>query len=103
MLGLLPIFSLEDGRLTPLEKARNTRHLIDFWQEFLDEFSDLIHIAFIQSIPPLTHEVRTLREHATTIYPKTPFSEHPINLPLATLFGPRCSGVFTIEVPFSEK
>jgi len=103
MLGLLPIFSLEDGRLTPLEKARNSRHLIDFWQEFLDEFSDLVHIAFIQSIPPLTHEVRTLREHATTIYPKTPFSEHPINLPLATMFGPRCSGVFTIETPANEK
>jgi len=99
MLGLLPIFTLEDGHLTPLEKVRNPRHLLDFMQEFLDEFSELHQIAIIQSVPPMVHEVRTLREHATTNFPKTPFSEHPISLPLATLFGPRTLGVFAIEMP----
>ena len=49
MLGLLPIYTLEEGRLTPVEKARNYRQLIDFMQEFIDEFSDLYHIALIQS------------------------------------------------------
>jgi fatty acid-binding protein DegV len=97
MLGLLPIFTLEEGHLTPLEKARNLRHLTDFFQEFLDEFSDLYHVAFIQSVPAMTHESRILREHALTTFPKTPFSEHTINLSLAALFGPRCVGVIAME------
>jgi DegV family protein with EDD domain len=97
MLGLLPIFTLEDGHLTPLEKARNLRHLTDFFQEFLDEFSDLNQVSIVQSIPPLTHEAKILREHAVTNFPKIPFSEHPISLSLASLFGPRSLGIFAIE------
>jgi DegV family protein with EDD domain len=97
MLGLLPIFTLEEGHLTPLEKARNLRHLTDFFQEFLDEFSDLYHVAFIQSVPAMTHESRILREHALATFPRTPFSEHTINLSLAALFGPRCVGVIAME------
>ena len=99
MLGLLPIFTLEDGHLTPLEKARNLRHLTDFFQEFLDEFNDLYQIAMVQSNPTLAHEGKVLREHATLNFPKVPFSEHPINLSLAALFGPRSLGVFAIEIP----
>ncbi len=103
MLGLLPIFTLEDGNLTPLEKARNMRHLTDFFQEFLDEFNDLQQISVIQSIPALSHEGKILREHAMLNFPKTPFSEHPISLSLASLLGPRSMGVFAIETPNSKK
>lgn len=99
MLGIMPIFSFEEGRLTPLEKARNSRHLVDFFQEFIDEFSDLYHISLIQSIPALPHEGKALREHALANFPRTPFSEHPINLSLAALIGPRSIGVIAIEIP----
>jgi DegV family protein with EDD domain len=99
MLGIMPIFSFEEGRLSPLEKARNSRHLVDFFQEFIDEFSDLYHISLIQSIPALQHEGKALREHALANFPRTPFSEHPINLSLAALIGPRSIGVIAIEIP----
>lgn len=99
MLNLLPIYTLEDGHLTSIEKARNYRQLLDFLQEFLDEFSDLYHIALVQSVPAMNHEARALREHAALVFPKTPFSEHPINLPLAVLMGPRTLGVFAMESP----
>jgi|YelNatPaOPRAMG01_1025707.scaffolds.fasta_scaffold01094_14 DegV family protein with EDD domain len=99
MLNLLPIFTLEDGVLTSLEKARNLRHLTDFFQEFLDEFTDLYHIAVVQSVPPLPHEARMLREHSAENFPGTPFSEHPIGLPMATLFGPHTFGLFALELP----
>lgn len=99
MMGLQAIFTLEDGRLTSLEKVRSTRHLMDYLQEFLDEFSDLYHIALIQSVPPMVHEAHVLREHASDRFPSTPFSEHPIGLSLATLFGPRSLGVFAMEIP----
>jgi DegV family protein with EDD domain len=97
MLGILPIFTLEEGYLTPLEKVRSNRHLIDFIQEFLSEFTDLSAISVVQSMPSLPHEGRAIREHAQSNFPNTPFSEHPVSLPLATLFGPRALGVFAIE------
>lgn len=99
MLGLYPLYTMEEGRLTPLEKVRSLRHLLDYFQEFMDEFDNLVHVAFIQSCPQLSHESHALREHAGDCFPDTPFSEHPISLPLATLLGPRTVGVFAVEKP----
>lgn len=97
MLGLMPIFTLEEGKITAVEKVRNARGLIDFMQEFLCEFEDLAHIAFLQSTTPMAHEVRAMREHAQTCFPQVPFSEHGLNLPLATLIGPRSVGMVAFE------
>jgi DegV family protein with EDD domain len=97
MLGLMPIFTLEEGQLSAVEKVRNTRSLVDFMQEFVCEFDDLQHIAFIQSIPPLAHEAKLMREHVQNCFPQTPFSEHTVNLPLATLIGPRSVGLVAVE------
>jgi DegV family protein with EDD domain len=97
MLGLMPIFTLEEGLISAVEKVRNTRGLVDFMQEFVCEFENLQHIAFIQSIPGLSHEARLMREHVQSCFPQTPFSEHNINLPLATLIGPRSMGLVVVE------
>jgi DegV family protein with EDD domain len=97
MLGLMPIFTLEEGQISAVEKVRNSRSLVDFMQEFVCEFDDLQHIAFIQSVPGLSHEARLMREHAQNCFPQSPFSEHSINLPLATLIGPRSVGLVVIE------
>mgnify|MGYP005814553001 CR=1 FL=1 len=97
MLGLMPIFTLEEGQISAVEKVRNTRSLVDYMQEFVCEFDDLLHIAFLQSIPPLTHEARQMREHAQNCFPQTPYSEHTINLPLSALIGPRSVGLVVVE------
>lgn len=97
MLGLMPIFTLEEGQITAVEKVRNTRSLVDYMQEFVCEFEELQHIAFIQSVPGLSHEARMMREHAQSCFPQTPFSEHSINVPLATLIGPRSVGLVAVE------
>lgn len=101
MLGLMPIFTLEEGQLSAVEKVRNTRSLVDFMQEFICEFDDLQHIAIIQSSPALSHEAKLMREHAQNCFPSTPFSEHNINTPLATLIGPRSIGLVVVEKPDS--
>jgi DegV family protein with EDD domain len=97
MLGLIPIFSLEEGKLSAIEKARNQRGVLDFFQEFLSEFDNLQHIAFIQGIPPFNHEAHLLREYSQDHFPKTPFSEHAINLPMATMVGPRTLALMILE------
>lgn len=97
MLGLIPIFSLEEGKLSSIEKARNLRGVMDLFQEFLGEFDHLQHIALVQGAPPFNHESHILREHAQDHFPKTPFSEHTINLPLAVLVGPRTLALMIME------
>ncbi|MBI4926808.1 MAG: DegV family EDD domain-containing protein [Anaerolineae bacterium] len=97
MLNLISIFSLEEGKLSAIEKARNLRGVIDFFQEFLGEFDHLSHISLIQGIPPFNHESHILREHAQDHFSRTPFSEHTINLPLATLVGPRTLALVIME------
>jgi DegV family protein with EDD domain len=99
MLGLMPIFTLEEGQISAVEKVRNTRGLVDFMQEFVLEFDELLHIAFIQSVPAMSHEARLMREHAQASFPQTPFSEHSINPALATLLGPRTIGLVAVEKP----
>jgi DegV family protein with EDD domain len=97
MLGLQPLFALEEGHLTPLEKVRNHRQVLDSFQEFLDEFENLQHIGLVQNITPNSQDSRLLREHAQSNFPKTPFTEHSINLALAALLGPQTSGLFAVE------
>lgn len=99
MLNMLPIFTIEDERLTPLEKVRGYRNTIELFIEFLDEFENLSHIAIIQSTPPLLQDVRSLRQMYQEIHPHGTFSEHNLNVPLATLFGPRLIGLIAAEVP----
>jgi DegV family protein with EDD domain len=99
MLGLFPVYAIEEGKLTPLEKLRNQRQVITFFQEFIDEFDRLQHIALLQNIPPSQQEALFLREHAHENYPRTPFTTHAINLALATMFGPRSLGLFVVETP----
>jgi len=98
MLGLQPLFALEEGHLTPLEKVRNHRQVLDSFQEFLDEFECLQHIGLVQNISPNSQDSRLLREHAQANFPKTPFTEHSINLALAALLGPQTSCLFAVEL-----
>ncbi len=97
MLGIMPIFTLEEGQLSAVEKVRNSRGLVDYMQEFVLEFDNVHHISFIQSAPSVTHEARLMREHVQNCFPQTPFSELTISLPLATLLGPRSLGLVVVE------
>ncbi len=96
-LGLFPLFTLEEGRLSPLEKVRNHRQVLDFYQEFLDEFEHLNHISLVQSSSSNPQDGRLLREHIQENHPKTPFTEHTISPALAALLGPQTSALFAIE------
>lgn len=97
LLGLLPLFSLEEGKLSPLEKMRNYRAVLDFFQEFIDEFDQLDYIALLQNGSFSNPDLRQLRQHADESFPSAQYIEHLLNLPMATLFGPKCVGLFAIE------
>ena len=98
MLNLFPIFTLEEGRLVTVEKQRNLRGTIEFFQEFLDEFEQIEHIALVQSCPPSNIESRILKQHIEEFFIDSGYSEHSINLPVAALLGPR-----TLSLTVAEK
>lgn len=99
MLGLLPIFVLEDGRLTPTQKVRTPRHLFESFQEFLGEFDNPAHIALLRGGDHTTIRTRPLRQFVQVTFPDTPFSEHSLSQPLAALFGPQSIGLVVLEKP----
>jgi DegV family protein with EDD domain len=96
-LKMLPIYVLEDGKLSPTQKARNHRHLVDLLYEFIDEFSTLDHIGLIQGVPPFENETRSLRERLAEGYADTPISEHIISPELALILGPHSLGLFVLQ------
>jgi DegV family protein with EDD domain len=97
MLGLYPIFALENGKLTSLEKVRSQRHAIVFFQEFLDEFEQMEHIAIIKN------EQDAFENHLPSETPtggrKTQTQEYPLSPSMALLFGPNTLGMVVIETP----
>lgn len=97
MLGMTPFFILESGRLVPIQKVRNSRHLVDILHEFISEFGNLKHIAIVQGVPPFEQEARILRDRINTNFPNATFSEHTLGAALATILGPRSLGVVAME------
>ena len=97
MLDLFPVFTIEDGKLNPLEKVRSYRQMVELFQEFIEEFDDIAHISFLNSPISNFSSAKLLREYAQSNFPDTVFTEHIMNLPLATLFGPRTYGLLIIE------
>jgi DegV family protein with EDD domain len=102
MLGLYPIFTIENGKLIPLEKVKSPRNAIGFFQEFLDEFEQLNYIAFIQSALPQFQEHKILRDNYQRESP-TPYTEHMINFPLSVLLGPGTMAMIIIESSNTKK
>jgi len=97
MLGLLPIFAMEEGQLSPFNKVRTQRHLIETFEEYLGEFADPAHIALIRSNG--NGRGNPLREYVETAFPDVAFSEHVPNAHLSALFGPNSAGLVVLEGP----
>ena len=97
IMGMLPIFTLEEGRLVPMEKVRTPRHLFEAFQDFMSEFDAPTHIALVHGMNHNTLRTRPLRQYIEEFFPKTPFSEYPIQPHLAALFGPQTIGLIVSE------
>jgi DegV family protein with EDD domain len=97
MMGMLPIFVIEEGRLTPMEKVRTQRHLFESFLEFINEFDTPTHIALMRGTSYSTVRSRPVRQYVKETFPDTPFSEHAIAPHLAALFGPQSTGLVIME------
>jgi fatty acid-binding protein DegV len=97
MLGMLPIMFMEEGQLVPLGKARTPRHLLETFEEFLNEFSAPERVALVRGTGHTTTRTRPLRQYVRDNFPDAQYSEHPLNAPLSVLFGPQSIGIVVKE------
>lgn len=98
IMSMLPIFTMEEGRLVPSEKVRTPRHLFEAFQDFIAEFEAPVHIALVHGPNHNTLRIRPLRQYMQELFPQTPFSEHSHQATLTALFGPQSIGLFVSEV-----
>ncbi|HUF37281.1 MAG TPA: DegV family protein [Anaerolineales bacterium] len=98
MLGVQQLFYLNAGTLIPVQKVRNSRHLVESMLEFVAEFNDPQRVALQQAATGYQQEARTIRERLLQEYPEVGINELALTLPLAALFGPESLGLFLWEV-----
>ena len=97
MLGVIPFFTLENGRLVHTQKIRSPRHLVDIMYEFVAEFENYKYLGLIQGINTYEQESRNLRDRISQNVRTTPLCEHPLSLALATILGPHSMGLVVME------
>ena len=97
MLGMLPLFIMENGNLVHTYKIRSPRHMVDIMFEFIAEFEHLRHLAILQGLPFFEQEAHNIRERIHQNIRAVPFSEHTLPLSLATMLGPRAIGLMAVE------
>jgi DegV family protein with EDD domain len=97
MLGVIPFFTLENGRLVHTQKIRSPRHLVDIMYEFVAEFENLKYLALLQGITTYEQESRNLRDRISQNVRTTPLCEHGLSLALATTLGPHSIGLVAME------
>ncbi len=97
MLGIIPFFTLENGRLVHTQKIRSPRHLVDIMYEFVAEFDNLRYLGLIQGINTYEQESRNLRDRISQNVRTTPLCEHGLSLALATILGPHGIGLVVME------
>lgn len=97
MLGIMPIFVLEQGQLIPAQKIRHSRQLIDCFYEFVAEFDHILHLAIVQGVPSYPQEKKALRERIEAEFPGLAISEHIVPPSLAAILGPHTIGVWVLE------
>jgi fatty acid-binding protein DegV len=97
MLGVIPFYIMESGRLVPTQKARSPRHLVDMLHEFVAEFGNLKQVAIVQGLPPYEQEARNLRDRLFQDISQDAVSEYHLSQATLSLLGPHTLGVFALE------
>ena len=97
MLGLIPIFSLEENGLYPLDKVRNLKQIIEYYQCFISEFDDPCQIALMMDKIPTSEDRTIITDFIRQSFPDVVFSINTINETNIALFGPQTTGLFLID------
>jgi DegV family protein with EDD domain len=97
MLGIKPFLTLEDGDIVPMEKVRTRQQAIEKLVEFVVEFSNIEHLAILQSTAGPSDDTRLLLERLAMEFPGRSWPVLTYGPALATFLGPNAMGVVVHE------
>ncbi len=97
MQGLISVFSLEEAGMMPIQKVRSEHSIFEYFLEFLDEFENLEQIALLSHHQTSRQDADKLREHIHEAFPFARYSEIPLNMTNAFIFGPHTIGLTVVE------
>lgn len=95
--SMYPVFGLEDGEFTALEKQKNIHGVIEYFIEFIGEYDQLKEITFLH---PSHHQIDDAVNLVQFIHDNIPgvkYSEIRCNDFLSHLIGPRGFGLIVVE------
>ncbi len=97
MVGMIPIFTIEEGYFCALDKMKNIKNCYLLFEEFIDEFEKLNQVNFIYGFPPRLKESRLLKTHCIEFFKDIPYNHQLLNIPSSILIGPKAMGVFVLD------
>jgi len=97
MLGIKPLFTLEEGEIVPIEKVRTREHAIEKLIEFVTEFDGIRQIAIIKDSPEPTAETAYITEQLQVMFPGIEVAVIAYEPVLASFIGPEALGMVVYE------
>ncbi len=99
MLGIKPFLSLEEGGLVPLEKVQTQEQAVEKLIEFVSEFTHLHRLAVVYNARDGENHGRLLYQRVREVFPVCPVSTINLGASVASIFGPRSSGLIVFDLP----
>lgn len=97
MLGIKPLFTLENGVIIPIEKVKTREYAIEKLIEFVTEFDAINQVAIIKSTDELTEETEYITEQLREVFPDLEVPVMAYGPVLTSYVGTKALGVVVYE------
>jgi fatty acid-binding protein DegV len=97
MLGILSVFSIEEGLPTPLVKVKNRHSAFEYLIEFLDEFEKFHLVALIQESDADIADEQIILDHLGEFFPDVELLTLAPGENWQTIFGQKSFGLIVIS------
>ena len=85
-LKLRPNFIIEEDEFITTDKMRNSRHITDYFLDFINEFEEIEFVSFLHGTVLNAQSSKIIRDLVKQEFSQAEFYEHKIPASLATLF-----------------
>ncbi|MEM6280688.1 MAG: DegV family protein [Chloroflexota bacterium] len=103
MTGTIPVVSIEDGVIVPIEKVRTRSQAIDRLVEFVVEFEDVEDALILQPGAFMSEHTRNLQDRLTAEFPGKHFPHAVYSPTLAAYLGTHATGLVVLESEIDDE
>lgn len=97
-LGFTPVFTLEKGELMLFDKARSLRNLFNIFTEFMQEFEQVVEVAYVYAEDTSLSYIQSLQESAAECASDVRFHRVKLSEEVAQIAPAGAHGLLIIEV-----